>query len=66
LYSEVRKANEQAGDGFSVSGVLKHLKVSKSGYYDWMRRGPSDREQKRLQFQQDIMDIYARFTERQR
>jgi len=38
VYSEVRKANEEAGDGFSVSGVLKHLKVSKSGYYDWLDR----------------------------
>lgn len=58
MYSEVRKANEEAGDGFSVSGVLKHLKVSKSGYYDWLRRGPSRREQKRLQLQQEIMEIY--------
>lgn len=58
MYSEVRKADEEAGDGFSVSGVLKHLKVSKSGYYDWLRRSPSKREEKRLQFQQEIMDIY--------
>ncbi len=58
MYSEVRKASEEAGDGFSVSGVLKRLNVSKSGYYDWLRRGPSNRERKRLQFQQDIMDIY--------
>ena len=58
MYSEVRKANEEAGDGFSVSGVLKHLKVSKSGYYDWLSRDPSDREQKRMQFQQEIMEIY--------
>ncbi len=58
MYSEVRKAHEEAGDGFSVSGVLKHLKVSKSGYYDWLQRGPSKREQKRIRIQQDIMDIY--------
>lgn len=58
MYSEVRKTDEEAGDGFSVSGVLKHLKVSKSGYYDWLRRGASRREKKRLQFQQEIMDIY--------
>ena len=58
MYSEVKKAHEEAGDGFSVSGVLKHLNVSKSGYYDWMNRAPSQREQKRLQIQQDIMDIY--------
>ena len=58
MYSEVKKANEEAGDGFSVSVVLKHLNVSKSGYYDWLHRGPSHREQKRLQIQQDIMDIY--------
>lgn len=58
MYSEVRKAHEEAGDGFSVSGVLKHLKVSKSGYYDWLQRSPSKREQKRIRIQQDIMDIY--------
>ena len=58
MYSEVKKASEKAGDGFSVSGVLKRLKVSKSGYYDWLRRDPSKREQKRLLVQRDIMDIY--------
>ena len=38
--------------------MLKRLKVSASGYYDWLQRGPSRREQKRLQLQQEIMDIY--------
>lgn len=58
MYSEVRKAHEEAGDWFSVSRVLKCLKVSTSGYYDWLQRGPSRKEQKRLQLQQEIMDIY--------
>jgi len=58
VYSEVRKAHEEAGDWFSVSRVLKCLKVSTSGYYDWLQRGPSRKEQKRLQLQQEIMDIY--------
>ena len=58
MYSEVRKAHEEAGDWFSVSRVLKCLKVSASGYYDWLQRGPSSRERKRLQLQQEIMDLY--------
>ena len=58
MYSEVRKAHEEAGDWFSVSRVLKRLKVSTSGYYDWLQRSPSRRERKRLQLQQEIMDLY--------
>lgn len=58
MYSEVRKAKEEAGDGFSVSGVLKQLNVSKSGYYDWLHRKPGRREQKRIRLQRKIMDIY--------
>lgn len=58
MYSEVRKAHEEAGDGLSISGVLKHLNVSKSGYYAWLQRGPSKREEKRLHLQKDIMDVY--------
>lgn len=42
----------------SVSGVLKNLDVSKSGYYDWLQRKPSNREKKRMEIQQDIMFIY--------
>ena len=58
MYSEVKKAHEKAGDGFSVSGVLKQLDVSKSGYYDWLHRKPGSREKERIKIQKDIMDIY--------
>ncbi len=58
MYSEVRKAHEEAGDGLSISGVLNHLNVSKSSYYAWLRRGPGKRKEKRLHLQKEIMDIY--------
>ena len=42
----------------SVSGVLKHLGVSKSGYYDWLKREPSDRDRRKAEVQKAIKDIY--------
>lgn len=42
----------------SISGVLKHLGVSSSGYYDWIKRNPSKREMKRIDAQRRISDIY--------
>jgi len=38
--------------------VLKHLGVSKSGYYDWCNRNPSKREIRRLNLQKKIMKIH--------
>ena len=43
---------------FSVSGVLKQLKLSKSGYYDWMKRKPSPQSQRKERVQQRIEEIY--------
>ena len=42
----------------SVSGVLDILGVSKSGYYEWLGRGPSQRELRKLDIQKKIMDIH--------
>ena len=38
--------------------MLKHLGVSKSGYYDWINRDPSKREIRRLDLQKKIMKIH--------
>lgn len=42
----------------SVSGVLKHLGVSKSGYYDWINREPSDRSKQKEIIKAEIRNIY--------
>ena len=42
----------------SVSGVLKHLGVSKSGYYDWINREPSDRSKQKELIKAEIRRIY--------
>lgn len=42
----------------SVSGVLKHLGVSKSGYYDWLNREPSNRSKQKELIKTEIRRIY--------
>ena len=42
----------------SVSGVLKHLGVSKSGYYDWLNREPSNRSKQKELIKAEIRRIY--------
>lgn len=42
----------------SVSRILKLLGVSRSGYYAWKKRGPSDSEKHREQIKDRIKDIY--------
>lgn len=42
----------------SVSGVLKHLGVSKSGYYDWLVREPSNRSKQKELIKAEIRKIY--------
>ena len=58
MYSEVKKASEEKGRRLSVSRVLDILGVSKSGYYDWMDRKPSQRELHKLDMQKKIMRIH--------
>lgn len=53
IHSELKE-----GRKFSVNGVLKIIGVSKSGYYDWLKRKPSNRETKRSQLQEKIMKVY--------
>lgn len=46
------------GRTFSVSGVLKTLGVSTSGYYDWIKRKPSSQEIRREEIKKKIREIY--------
>jgi transposase InsO family protein len=47
-----------AGRKFSVSGVLKKLGVSRSGYYDWLKRKPSNQAIQREFVKENIKKIY--------
>lgn len=42
----------------SVSGVLKSLGISKSGYYSWKKRLPSDQQKRKVRMQKKIKEIY--------
>ena len=42
----------------SVSGILKYLGVSRSGYNSWKKREPSDTEKRREAMKQKIQEIY--------
>ena len=45
--SEKTEAAKKAGRRVSVSGMLKFLGVSRSGYRAWLHRVPSDTEKRR-------------------
>ena len=42
---------------FSVSGVLKRLGVSKSGYYAWQRRLPSNQQKRKVVLCQEKVQV---------
>jgi len=42
----------------NVSGVLKILGVSRSGYYSWKKRLPSEREKRKQMIKERILEIY--------
>ena len=61
IYLEVTEKTEtarQAGRRVSVSGMLKYLGVSRSGYNAWKKHIPSNTEKHRETVKQKIMDIY--------
>jgi hypothetical protein len=39
-----RQIHELAAEGFPVAVICRYLRVSRSGYYDWLARTPSARE----------------------
>ena len=56
--SEKTEAAKKAGRRVSVSGMLKFLGVSRSGYHAWLYRVPSDTEKRRESVKEKIQDIY--------
>ena len=56
--SEKTEAAQKAGRRFSVSGMLKFLGVSRSGYLAWLHNVPSDTEKRRKAVKAKIQDIY--------
>ena len=61
IYLEVTEKTEaakKAGRQVSVSGMLKFLGVSRSGYPAWLHHIPSDTEKRREAVKAKIQDIY--------
>ena len=61
IYLEVTEKTEaakKAGRQVSVSGMLKFLGVSRSGYLAWLHHVPSDTEKRREAVKEKIQDIY--------
>ena len=56
--SEKTEAAQKAGRRVSVSGMLKFLGVSRSGYLAWLHHVPSDTEKRREAVKAKIQDIY--------
>jgi len=54
-----RLVRELAADGFPVAVVCRCLGVSRSGYYDWLERGPSAREVADGKLAATITEIHA-------
>ena len=49
---------KQGGRRLNVSGVLRHLGVSRSGYNSWKNKIPSDHEHRKNVIKNKICDIY--------
>ncbi|MGH9653851.1 MAG: IS3 family transposase, partial [Bryobacteraceae bacterium] len=46
-------------DEFSLTGMCRALSVSRSGYYDWCRRGPSARQRDDLVLEAHVRRVHA-------
>jgi len=60
IYLEVKNKVEDKNmkRRVSVSGMLRHLGVSRSGYKAWLIRLPSNQKKRKLRVQDKIQDIY--------
>ena len=56
--TEKAEAARKAGRRVSVSGMLKHLGVSRSAYRAWLKHVPSKAQQRRKAIKAKILDIY--------
>lgn len=62
MYQAVKDTSE-VEHRLSVSGVLKKLGVSKSGYYDWLKRRPSKQAERRKKVKESICNIHTESKE---
>lgn len=61
IYLEVAgkaEASRKSGRRVSVSGMLKFLGVSRSGYHAWLKHAPSDTKKRKKDIKAKIQDIY--------
>ena len=56
--SEKAESTHKAQRRVSVSGMLKYLGVSRSGYHAWKKRVPSNTAKRREAVKANIKDIY--------
>jgi len=54
-----RVIHELAAEGFPVAVICRYLRVSRSGYYDWLERAPSAREVADTKLITTITQIHA-------
>jgi putative transposase len=54
-----RQIHELAAEGFPVAVISRYLRVSRSGYYDWLGRAPSAREVADQKLTATITEIHA-------
>ena len=60
IYIEVAAKKEELDKErrVSISGMLKHLGVSRSGYNAWLKRFPSEQSKRKARIKQKIQEIY--------
>ena len=60
IYIEVTAKKEELDKKrrVSISGMLKYLGVSRSGYAAWLRRSPSEQSKRKARIKQKIQEIY--------
>lgn len=56
--TEMAETGNKAKRRVSVSGILKHLGVSRSGYHAWLKCVPFNTEKSREAVKAKIKDIY--------
>ena len=56
--SKEDELNEEGKRRLNVSGVLRKLGVSRSGYNSWKKHLPSTREARKIRIKELILEIY--------
>ena len=58
---EIRKRLNDCQTEFPVSRLCAVLNVAESGYYAWLNRAPSPREQENRELQQTICTVWKQY-----